>query len=84
MKANQAYLRSLLENGKLPSLTNMGMYPIVYVTKYDEYLCAPCATIAMEDVAQIGVYEEGPITNCADCNCVIESAHGPCGEPASP
>ena len=66
----------------LPAYAWPGGYPVLYLDKDNEVLCAKCAT---EDLAEgdgllsmVGyfVHYEGPSEFCADCNAEVESAYG--------
>jgi len=66
-------------NGKLPRYTSYGCYPIVYLTRRDNCLCADCATANddEDDPTVIGdVHWEGAPLTCDECGEEIESAYG--------
>jgi hypothetical protein len=56
----------------LPSHTSIGCYPIVYLTKRDETLCADCADISHEP----HIHWEGDDIACNNCDALLESAYG--------
>jgi hypothetical protein len=64
--------------GKLPAYTWPGAYPIFYLTKGNNILCAECANENDEDydpiVAADANYED-PTMYCNECNGRIESAY---------
>jgi hypothetical protein len=67
----------------LPSYSELGAYPVTYITDGGNELCADCATRALyllddefDPPAAYGPYYEGPVIHCDDCNCEIESAYG--------
>lgn len=67
----------------LPSHTDLGSYPLIYIDYYNDTLCAPCAVYTFlwsddwkEHPAVGEVYYEGPDVNCIRCNVTIESAYG--------
>lgn len=65
--------------------TDLGCYPIEYVTHDGDILCADCAKTAVLDDREVvtsDIYYEGPTEYCAGCNREIESAYGdPDAEP---
>lgn len=72
-------------NGKLPTYTMMGSYPLVYLTEQGNVLCANCANEELERWQQgesddppsdYGPYDEGPPLGCDECSTQIESAYG--------
>jgi len=71
-------------DGKLPAYVMPGGYPLLYVTPYNDFLCADCATEALDDPDEYEecrpkfymVYLEGPTRHCEECNKEIESAYG--------
>ena len=67
-------------NGKLPAYAWPGGYPIIYITKDGETLCAACASVA-DDVEGADVFYEGAPEECAECCTTIESAYGDPEEP---
>lgn len=62
----------------LKAVTFPGLYPILYLGKHNEPLCNVCASAAFTDGENIqsGIYWEGPILECEECGCHIESAYG--------
>ena len=69
-------------DGKLPAYAWPGGYPVLYLDKHNETLCADCATKDLDDpdtddkpVAYF-VHYEGPSEFCAECNAEVESAYG--------
>ena len=72
-----------LNRQHLPFYSELGSYPILYLTKGGSDLCADCATKALYQLAEEfdppiahAPYYEGPPINCDDCNREIESAYG--------
>lgn len=71
-------------DGKLPTFTSVGAYPIIYVTHCADVLCADCATDQLDNgndynfdpIEAVGVHWEGPDETCANCNGAIPSAYG--------
>lgn len=70
--------------GKLPAFAWPGGYPVVYITRGSEILCADCATEQIatgndtndDPVVTADVHWEGPDETCANCNKSIPSAYG--------
>jgi len=74
-----AHLRPAHLNGKLPSYSMVGSYPLFYLTKHNNVLCADCANKEGKDsddppVAQAANYED-PDLYCDACSERIESAY---------
>jgi len=69
-------------DGLLPSFAWPGEYPIIYIDRECEVVCAKCATTIVDDsetdveIVAADIYWEGPTMFCAECNCAIESAYG--------
>jgi hypothetical protein len=65
-------------NGKLPGLTRLGAYTIIYLTKDDGVLCSDCASSPDTDPPAVlaGTYDEGPPLECEGCGRQIESSSG--------
>ena len=61
-----------------------GGYTIVYYRDDGDALCAKCATEKLSDVdawkgdlpTMCDVYYEGPVQECIECDCALESAYG--------
>ena len=70
----------LLINGQLRAYTDVGGYPIIYLTKENDVLCSTCATTALTDAlnppTSADVYWEGDPYDCDGCGYEIESAYG--------
>lgn len=67
-----------MHDGKLASHTSLGSYPLIYVTKSGETLCAACAEDSdpeMDPIVAADVHWEGPAEICY-CGKKIESAYG--------
>ena len=67
--------------GPLPPFGWPGGYPVVYFDPEGDWLCATCATDALDDPDDTSptgylVYYEGEPIACAVCGTVIESAYG--------
>lgn len=67
--------------GKLPAFTSLGCYPLIYLTKRCDVLCAACATRALDDASDdppiaCDAHMEGAPDDCADCGARIMSAYG--------
>lgn len=66
------------KDGSLPAFTDLGGYPIFYVSKAGLALCAKCASRECDDpVVDADVHWEGEAITCDDCGAEIESAYGP-------
>jgi hypothetical protein len=72
-----------LNRQHLPFYSEWGSYPIIYLTRENNTLCADCATRSLyllddeyDPPVAYGVYWEGPTDQCDDCNRDIESAYG--------
>jgi hypothetical protein len=71
-------------DGKLPSFTFPGAYPLIYITHCAEVLCADCATDQIDNgndynfdpIIAVDVHWEGEDETCGDCNRAIPSAYG--------
>jgi hypothetical protein len=71
-------------DGKLPSFTSLGCYPLIYITHDADVLCADCATEQVDSgndtnfdpVVAVDVYWEGADYQCGNCNGVIAAAYG--------
>jgi hypothetical protein len=78
--------------GILPSFSSLGAYPLIYITRGCEVLCAGCATEQIDagndtnddPVIEVDVYYEGAGEYCANCNRLIASAYGDPDAPACP
>lgn len=67
----------------LQAYTSIGCYPIYYVTRRNECLCAACANNPECDYGPAvlcDVHYEGEPIECAACLADIESAYGPADE----
>lgn len=70
-------------SGKLPAYTSFGCYPLVYLSRKGDVLCATCADATTRDVdcddpvVDGGVHWEGEPHTCDCCGEEIESAYGP-------
>lgn len=70
--------------GILPSFASLGGYPLIYLTRDMDTLCADCATEQIDTgndtnddpVITVDVHWEGPDDICANCNKAIPSAYG--------
>ena len=65
-----------LSTGELASCTQLGGYPLIYITECNNVLCAACTTKLIDEVANVDVYQEGDPLYCEVCNAEIESAYG--------
>jgi len=71
-------------DGKLPTFTAVGAYPLIYITHCAEVLCADCATEQLDSgndtnfdpIEAVDVHWEGEDETCGDCNRAIPSAYG--------
>ena len=63
-------------NGKLPSFSSVGGYPLLYINAQDEGFCAECADKREHKVTDVDVHMEGAPYECDDCGAEIESAYG--------
>ena len=70
--------------GVLPSYSELGSYPLIYLTKRADVLCADCATAQIDagndtnddPVTAVDVFYEGPDETCGNCYKPIPSAYG--------
>jgi hypothetical protein len=62
----------------LDAFTSIGCYPLLYLTKNNDCLCAACATEVQKQGEQVrgDVYWEGEPIDCDECGEPIESAYG--------
>jgi hypothetical protein len=67
-------------NGKLPTYSWPGAYPIIYLTASNDVLCADCANKPVDEYGDppvaYGAHWEGEPEVCEDCGKEIESAYG--------
>ena len=63
-------------NGKLPSFSSVGGYPLLYVNVQNEGFCAECADKREHKVTDVAGHFEGQPFTCDDCGAEIESAYG--------
>lgn len=63
-------------NGKLPSFSSVGGYPLLYTNAQDEGFCAECADKREHKVTDVAGHFEGQPFTCDDCGAEIESAYG--------
>jgi len=82
IRDDYGYPKPLIE---LPAYTWPGGYPLIYLTRGGDTLCADCATKDIrawmygesdDPPIAFGPYYEGPVIQCDDCNRDIESAYG--------
>lgn len=81
----------LTRKGKLPAFAWPGGYPLIYITRGGDVLCAECATTdyfewlyaipsgeqwQYDPPIAVDVHWEGPAYYCASCGKQIESAYG--------
>jgi len=64
------------KNGKYPAWAWPGGYPIYYLSKGHDILCADCVNKNDEDILACDAHYEGPSLICIDCHAVIESSYG--------
>ena len=64
--------------GRLPAVTNLGGYTIIYVTFDGAIVCASCAedVDTSDPVEGWQTYDEGPNLACEDCGDVLTSSYG--------
>lgn len=73
-------------DGRLSKYAWPGGYPILYLTKLGDVLCADCANETEQDrdhydpVEAADVHWEGDPLQCDGCSNEIESAYGPIEE----
>lgn len=63
--------------GALPAFING--YPVIYLTRRNNVLCATCADANEDDddpTATVGPFWEGAPLDCDECSATIESAYG--------
>jgi hypothetical protein len=67
-----------LTDGTLAAYTSLGGYPLIYVTRDGEIVCAEHAetTDDSDPVVAVDVHWEGEPYACVDCGKQIESAYG--------
>lgn len=77
-------IKAMLVDGKLPSFTTVGGYPLLYLSARADCLCPDCATEALHDEdwpddvpVNCGVNWESEHTTCDNCEAVIECAYPP-------
>jgi len=63
-------------NGKLPSFSSVGGYPLIYTNTQNEGFCAECADKREHKIADVDARMEGQPFTCDDCGAEIESAYG--------
>lgn len=67
-------------NGKLPSFSSIGSYPIIYLTHNQSAICPDCANKPVSEyddpAVSADVYWEGPDMECDDCGRPMPSAYG--------
>ena len=72
-----SHLEELMINGELPSHSNVGGYPIFYITETDKVLCPYCANKTLkakdESIVRYSVNWDGDIF--CECGSQIESAY---------
>ena len=68
------------KNGNYPAYAWPGGYPIIYITREGEVLCAKCAAFGEESL-QADIHWEGQSFFCDYCGTEIESAYGDPDEP---
>lgn len=61
-------------DGKLRAFTDVGCYPLFYLTRENDVLCASCANDEGDIVACDANYESRMY--CDECSAEIESAYG--------
>jgi len=67
-------MKTNTETKTLPRYTNVGSYPILYLTPTNDCLCADCATEETEEPVQGHINYETP-TTCDECGDDIEAAY---------
>ena len=70
-----------LECGKFIAYVWPGGYPVIYVDRGGDVMCADCARTTLRDYPETwpviaGVHWEGPPEYCSDCGITIASAYG--------
>lgn len=63
-------------NGKLPSFSSVGGYPLLYINARNEGFCAECADKREHKITDVDAHMEGQPFTCDDCGAEIESAYG--------
>jgi len=69
-------------DGSFPSVTSVGAYPIIYITRHNDTVCAACVDAHNDGngdwnpVVIAGVYYEGADKTCEECGEAIPSAYG--------
>ena len=70
--------------GVLPSYSELGGYPLLYITRCGDVLCPACATEQIDagndmnddQVTAVDVFYEGADETCGNCHTPIPSAYG--------
>ena len=71
-----------MSDGLFRRFTDLGCYPMFYLTKGNDVLCAECADASEADpdeydpIEAADVHWEGPPLGCDNCSNEIESAYG--------
>ncbi len=64
-------------DGKLPAVSWVGGYRLMYFNEMGEVFCSECANKRFQDEPlYYEVYDEGPMLHCEDCNAELESNYG--------
>lgn len=68
---------TLQADGLYPAFVDGG-YPVIYYTESGCTVCNKCASDYDNSDPATGadIYYEGPVAQCDDCGCLIESAYG--------
>jgi len=63
--------------GSLPGFAWPGGYPVLYMTKNDDTLCASCASKWQDEDVKAFIHWEGYPEQCDECGREVDSAYGP-------
>jgi hypothetical protein len=67
------------DSGQYPTVAWPGCYPLCYLDREGNELCAECASREIDQAqgaVAYNIYWEGPPITCSDCGETIESAYG--------
>lgn len=74
---NEYIERLMNEKGKLPNVSEVGGYTLIYVTDSNSVLCGDCATKEPKEIRKVSTYDEGATMECdGGCGTFIESSYG--------
>lgn len=65
--------------GEVPAHTEIGGYPLAYLTDEGHVLCAACVVVVCHEIdtpLKQCILWEGPDVHCDDCNAAMPTAYG--------